>query len=196
MKTILYMAQSLNGYIAKQNGDTAWIGSSDKAVFKQKTLAARNVVMGRSTYEVMLSEGSFPLDGRLNVVMTREIKESDSDNVLFTNKTPGEVLDYMREQQFAEVMVIGGGKIAKSFLEQNLIQEIFVTIEPILLGKGVSFIEHGEFMEQGDLEVNLEFLDFMRISKNELQLHYKVVSEKILESDGGKENESVTESNL
>ena len=189
MKTILYLAQSLNGFIAKENGDTAWVGSEDKERFKNMTMKARNAVMGRNTYEIMQAEGDFPLDGRLNVVMTRNLQPS-TGNVMFTDKTPGEVIDFMKEQGFTETMVIGGGRIAKSFLEAGLIDELYITIEPVLFGKGVPLIG-GEFIEQGELEVNLEFLDFMRISENELQLHYRVKSTKEMESDTGKEIEEL-----
>jgi dihydrofolate reductase len=187
MKTILYMAQSLNGYIAKGNGDTAWIGSSDKAMFKEMTTKASNVVMGRNTYDIMQTEGAFPLPGRLNVVMTREARPSEA-NVLFTGMPPAEVLDYLRKQGYVETMVVGGGKIAKSFLEENLIDELYVTIEPIILGRGVSFLERDGFIEEGDLEITLELLETIKLSDSEVQLHYKVCKQKVLVADNGEEN--------
>ena len=183
------MAQSLNGYIAKSNGDSAWVGEADLARFREMTTKAGNVVMGANTYEYLQTGGDFPLPDRLNVVMTREIKESDDKKTIFTNKTPGEVLDLLRDQNFETAMVIGGGKIAKSFLEAGLIDELYVTVEPILFGRGIPFIESGEFMEEGDLEIGLEFLDFTMISENEIQLHYSVRKSQTLESDRGEENE-------
>ena len=175
MKTILYMAQSLNGYIAKDNGDMAWIGKADKEKFMADTKAAGNIVMGRNTYEAMAADGSFPLPDRLNVVMTRELKESNGQHVLFTDKSPAEILDLLKDQKFEQAMIVGGGKIAKSFLEQGLIAEIFVTIEPVILGRGVEFVERGEFVEEGDLESKLKLLEIIRLSEDELQLHYRIV---------------------
>ena len=191
MKTILYMAQSLNGYIAKDNGDSSWVGSADLKRFKVMTQQAGNVVMGRNTYEYLQTGGDFPLPGRLNVVMTRELKESDTDQILFTNKSPAEVLEYLRGQKFTEAMVIGGGKLAKSFLEENLIDELLVTIEPVILGRGIQFVERGEFVEAGDLEVQLRLIDIQKISENEIQLHYAVIRDQVLESDSGNESAEV-----
>lgn len=189
MKTILYMAESLNGYIAKENGDTSWIGKSDQKVFAEATKRAGNLVMGRNTYEAMVADDNFPLPGRLNVVMTREMKEADNDQVLFTNMSPGDVVNYLKDKNFEEIMIVGGGRLAKSFLEQKLIDEIFVSVEPVILGRGVPFVERGEFVEAGDLEVNLKLLEIIQLSESEIQLHYEVVKEEVLESDLGKEIE-------
>src|ERR1700761_8047481 len=112
MKTILYMAQSLNGYIAKGNGDSSWVGNSDLKKFKEMTTKAGNVIMGRNTYENLQLGGQFPLPGRLNVVMTRNVLPS-TEKVIFMNREPGGVLNYLQDQGFETAMVIGGGKIAK-----------------------------------------------------------------------------------
>ena len=186
------MAQSLNGYIAKDNGDTSWVGSDDLKHFEEVTTNAGNVVMGRNTYEMLQSNGEFPLKNRLNVVMTSEnFIVPENDNVVFTTMSPGEVVDFLREKNYDQAMVIGGGRIAKSFFEAGLIHEVYVTIEPVIFGRGVSFIESDNFVEGEDLEVGLELLETVQLSDNEIQLHYRVKNESVFTSDEGNESEDV-----
>lgn len=179
MRTILYMAQSLNGYIAKENNDTSWIGSSDLRRFQELTTKAGNVVLGSLTYEVMKAEGQFPLPNRTCVVMTHNVlahSAEQSDQVIFTDGTPGEVVAMLSKKGFEEIMVIGGGKLNKSFLEQDLIDEIYITMEPIIFGQGIHLIDPTDFIGGlPELEVRLELLETYEVSKDEIQLHYRVL---------------------
>jgi dihydrofolate reductase len=177
MKTILYMTQTLNGYIAKENGDSSWASSADLRRFKELTTKAGNMVMGSNTYEVLKTEENFPLADRMSIIMTRDVLSratDQSEGVIFTDRSPSEVISLMIEKGFEEVMVIGGGKINKSFLEQELIDEIYVTIAPFMLGRGIHFIDPSEFIEQQELQVDLELLETLPLGENELQLHYRV----------------------
>jgi dihydrofolate reductase len=188
MKIILYMAQSLNGFIAKENDDVSWIGKADKQKFEQETKRAGNLVMGRNTYEAMQADGNFPLRGRLNVVMTRDLPpEPAGKDFLFTSLPPGEVVNYLQGEGFEQAMIVGGGKLAKSFLEEQLIDELYVTVEPVLFGHGVPFIESGDFLEEENLQANLKLLEVIKLSEDEIQLRYLVKKVQELVSDTGEE---------
>jgi dihydrofolate reductase len=170
MKVILYMAQSLDGFIARENGETDFIGTADLKRFKEMSLKAGNVVMGRYTYQVIQREKQFPLPDRYNVVMTRQLTDrTDNDRILFTGERPKQVLEMLKEKQFEEAFIIGGGRLARSFLEEKLIDEIYITIEPIILGKGIPLVPNHD-----PLNLQLELLETYSISPHELQLHYQV----------------------
>lgn len=183
------MAQSLNGYIAKENDDMSWIGKADKQRFEQETKKAGNVVMGRNTYEVMQTDGEFPLRGRLNVVMTRDLPaEPAGKDFLFTSIPPGEVVNYLQGEDFERIMIVGGGKLAKSFLEAGLIDELYLTVEPVILGRGVPFLESQDFLEEGNLQIDLKLLEVINLSEDEIQLHYQVKKTESFTSAVGEEN--------
>ena len=74
----------------------------------------------------------------------------------------------MKGKGFTSALVGGGGKLNASFMKENLVDEIYLDVEPVVLGKGVKLFDDGEF------EKSLELLVIKKISKDEIQLHYKV----------------------
>ena len=72
-------------------------------------------------------------------------------------------------KDFKEVIVAGGSILNNSFLEENLIDEIYVDIEPIIITEGLPLFK-GKLYEK-----NLKLLGQNKISDNEIQLHYKVI---------------------
>lgn len=75
----------------------------------------------------------------------------------------------MHEQGFETIMVCGGGGLNTSFMKENLIDEIYLDIEPIIFGKGIKLFEDSNF------EAKLKLLGVKKLSSNEIQLHYKVI---------------------
>lgn len=117
MKVILYMAVSVNGLITGENDDTSWVSEEDFAGQEKVAREAGNIIYGRRTYEIGLKEKSVPVSGCLNVVMTGDTKSvGDSKNFLFTNKSPKDVVDLLREKGFSKIVVAGGSHLNSSFL--------------------------------------------------------------------------------
>lgn len=144
MKVILYAAISADGFIADNLGKTDFVGSGDWSRFKQVAKHCGNAIMGRKTYEVMHREGEFPLAGCLNVVMTTRkslLAKGESDKVLFTNETPIGVIRHLEEKGCAKALIAGGAKTFTSFMALDLINEIYLTVEPVILGRGLKLFE-------------------------------------------------------
>ena len=169
MKVVLYMAITANGYIAKEDGDTSWVSDSDWGRFIELTKKFRNMVIGRKTYEAMLKEGQFPLADCHNIVMTsRDIENKWGEKVIFTNESPREVMKLVEETGCADVLLAGGGHLNGSFMAKGLVDEIYLTIEPIVFGKGIKLFSDTDF------ENKLELADPPKAEGNEIQLHYRV----------------------
>lgn len=169
MKTILYMAISINGYIARENGNSEWPSPEDYDGFDLYSKKAENVIIGKTTYEQASKEGIFPFPGRLNIVMTHQkIANKFGDQVLFTDKSPNEILKLLEDKGFTTTFVGGGGHINALFMKEKLIDEIYLDVEPIVFGKGIKLFEDQDF------EFNLELLGVKHLNKNTVQLHYKV----------------------
>lgn len=169
MKTILYMGISPNGYIAKENGDSEWTSEEDLQGFYSQSKKAGNIIMGRNTYQSAIDYGYFPFPEAVNVVMTHQPLENKwGDKVIVTDKSPKEVLEMLSEKSFNEAFIAGGGKLNSSFMKDGLIDEIYLDVEPLLLGKGIPVFALEDF------EYELELLEVSKLSEQTVQLHYKV----------------------
>lgn len=164
------MAITPNGFIAKENGDSSWTSEADQRRYDELSQAAGNVLIGRKTYEALKAQNLFPLPGRYNVVIThQENLLADSADVLITNKSPREVLDHLQAKGFETAFVAGGGELNGAFLSAGLIDELYLTVEPLVFGKGIKLF--GDL----DFENKLELIEVTKLSDNEIQFHYRVL---------------------
>ena len=134
-KVILYMAISLNGMIAKSDDNTSWISKEEWDSYSLAVRTAGNLIVGHRTYEILTKQPEFSefKDVKL-VVVTQENFQTLAPNHLVA-KSPKEALELLKN--FEEVVVAGGGTLNASFGEESLIDEIFIDIEPIILGQGI-----------------------------------------------------------
>ena len=72
MKIILYMGISVNGYIAREDGDSEWTSEEDLNGFYVHSKKAGNIIMGRNTYLAALKSGYFPFPDALNIVLSNQ----------------------------------------------------------------------------------------------------------------------------
>lgn len=169
MKIILYMATTVNGFIAKEDGNTDFVSDVEWKSFHGITAQTRNIIIGRKTYEIMKKGNEFSkLDSVKVVVVSGKIIKTDDENH-FIVVSPEEAIEFLEKDGFREALIVGGGILNASFMEKNLIDEIYLDIEPIVFGKGI------RLFEKSNLEKNLELLGVKKISQNELQLHYRVI---------------------
>ncbi len=162
----MYMASTLNGFIAKENDDTSWISNEEWDSYSARIRKAGNLIVGRRTYYILTKQPEYSelKDVKLVVVSHQDIQKVDRDHIVVT--TPRESLEILKD--YEEVVIAGGGILNASFVEENLVDEIYIDIEPILFGKGI-ILFNGE-----DCERRLKLIDIKKITKNEVQLHYLV----------------------
>lgn len=162
------MAQSVNGFIAKQNDDTPWSNEEWKS-FNKKVQECGNVVIGSRTFKLMQEQiGSKAFKKIKVVVVTSKKHDTFFENVMFVGK-PNEALDILKKLKFKTVFMGGGATLNSSFLKQGLVDEVYFDIEPKIFSKGIPFFST-------DIkDVNLKLLNMLKIGRNSIQLHYKVV---------------------
>ena len=166
MKVILYMAISANGLIAKSDDDTSWISQEE---WNSYSLAVRNagcLIVGRRTYHILTKQPEFAefKDVKL-VTVSKDDFVLSSQNHLIAH-SPKEALKLLKD--YDEVIVAGGGILNASFMAENLIDEIYLDIEPIAIGEGIPIFKGKNF------EQELKLLGQKKITDNEIQLHYEV----------------------
>jgi len=140
-KVILSLAMSLDGYIAKPNGDVAWLKSvpnPDKtdhgfSGFYQKI---DTTIMGNNTYKEILGFGiPFPFPDKENYVISRTNKV-DTEFVHFTSDIIN-LVKTLKAKSGKDIWLIGGGQINTECLNQGLIDELLIRIVPIVIGEGL-----------------------------------------------------------
>ncbi|MGH2486530.1 MAG: dihydrofolate reductase family protein [Ktedonobacterales bacterium] len=165
MRVLAIAAISADGYIARtQRDDVSWSSSEDKRMFAATSRHAGVVVMGRKTFDSMPG----PLPDRLQVVMTStpESFQSLPGRVEFTANDPRAILRDLAERQFQEVIIGGGGAVYSQFVSAGLLDELWLTIEPLLFGAGVPLLRGSP------LERRMRLVSVTQLAPNTLQLKY------------------------
>jgi dihydrofolate reductase len=160
------MAISVDGYIALKNDETPWSDSSWKK-FISKVDDAQNLVIGRRTYEIMKEDGFeiFSNLKELYVVSSTKINDSKVNTVT----DPGLAISQLSRKGFKEVIFAGGTQLNQSVLENELIDELHLDIEPVILGSGI------RLFEKDVSTFSLKIITNELIPDNVLHLEYEVV---------------------
>ena len=154
-KVIFRLANSLDNYIARQDGTYDWILSSEETASAMTEFwkSIDTVVIGRKTYEPVLKSGTpFPtFPGIRNYVLSRTLKESPDKNIEVIRKDAVEFIRKLKTEKGKDIFVMGGGMLARPLFEANLIDEVGLNIHPVLLGSGIPLFH--EMSHQIDLEL-------------------------------------------
>ncbi|HEY4503611.1 MAG TPA: dihydrofolate reductase family protein [Candidatus Paceibacterota bacterium] len=135
MRTFIIAAISADGYIAKDEKHPAfWTSKADKTRFVRLTKEAGIIVMGSNTYTTLPR----PLKERVNIVYSRTKK---FEGVEMTQKEPRELLKELEYRGFKTVAICGGSHIYNMFMKAGVVDTIYLTIEPIIFGKGIRLFD-------------------------------------------------------
>lgn len=162
MKCSLYMAIAANGMVATGQGETPW-GEASWENFIAFTEKHGNLIIGSTTHKVMKEEGSLDLvrGNPKIVIVSQQAQDIDGADIA---SSPQDALNLLKDQ---EVVVLGGGPtLATAFISQDLVDEIYLDVEPVLLGKGMELITE-------KLNRRLTLLDINQYDVG-ITLHYKV----------------------
>ena len=166
INVILYMAISANGYIAKENDNVEWLSEESWKSYQNMTKAIHCSVIGRKTYDLMPTEEF--LEGCLYIILTNQKGLKPKNPTAIFVSTPQEAIKLAQEKGFSRVLVAGGSTINRSFMEQKLIDEVYLDVEPTIFGKGIPLFHPGDF------ECSLILLGTNNLNTHTVQLHYKV----------------------
>ena len=168
-------ANSLDNYFARKDDSVDWLmwGEEAAAVMSDFWKTIDTVVMGRRTFEVALrmggSGGAYP--GMKGYVFSRTMKQSTKKkvkNVEIISEDAAEFVRKLKSQEGKDICVLGGGLLAKSLFEADLIDEIGFNVHPVLLGSGIPV-----FHEMNH-QINLELLDCKAFKNGTLMVSYRV----------------------
>lgn len=167
MRVIALAAMTADGRIARDDHDAvAWSSREDRRMFVTVTRSAGVVILGRVTYELLPG----PLAGRLVVVLTShpERYAARPGEVEFSSAPLPELLADLSGRGYAEAVVAGGAAVYSAFLAAGLVDEFWITVEPLIFGAGVPLVRDTV------LEVRLRLFEVVRLSERTVQLKYRV----------------------
>jgi dihydrofolate reductase len=163
-KIILYVATSIDGFIARKNGSVDWLtkynNSGEDFGYKEFLDSVETVILGNTTYR----EFKAPYENKKCYVFSRK-NTGKENNITYVNTDVKEFTDGLSENE--NIWLVGGADIAKEFLKNNLIDEFIITIIPIVLGEGIPLFA------QGCGEHKLKLLNTKSYDSGVVQLHYQ-----------------------
>ena len=171
MKVILYMAQTINGIIARNNYEEDFLSHENWKVFLGLAKDMGCFVVGRKTYEEVKKWKDYNFD-KINA--TKIIISNSPDFKLDKGYTlatsPEEAIKKASKLGFKKILLTGGGTINSAFMKNGLVDEIIIDIEPFVLGNGI------RILSQEDFESRLKLLNVTKLKSEIIQLHYKIIS--------------------
>jgi dihydrofolate reductase len=102
-------------------------------------------IMGRKTYEVgkKLSGGKIDTMGIKTYVMSQTLPPGELEGLIFTRKSAKEIVTEIRASSGKDIWMMGGGELARVFLAEDLIDELYLGIIPTLIGEGIPLFPPG-----------------------------------------------------
>lgn len=171
MNTIVYIGTSLDGFIAREDGDISWLVKFESTVrddYNEFISKIDAIVIGRGTFEKVFSFPSWPYEKKVFVLSTRlkEVPVMLREKVTLLSMGPEELLSYLSNEGFSNIY-IDGGKVIQGFLRKDCIDELIITKAPVLIGRGIPLF--------ADLAADLQFkhIETRVFSNGLVKSHYK-----------------------
>jgi dihydrofolate reductase len=136
-KVVLFIATSLDGFIAGKDGNIDWLYTDGDFGYTEFLKSIDTTLMGHNTYKDILQFGTFPYPDKKNYVFTRQKREADSNPVTFITGGVANFVSCLKSEKGKNIWLIGGGQINSILLNNNLIDQMIISIHPKVLGEGI-----------------------------------------------------------
>lgn len=168
---VLYIACSIDGYIAGPNGELDFLSQVEKQGedygYQEFVNSVDTVIMGRKTYDKVLSFGiPFPHADKTCYIVTRSAKPSKDSVHFYTGNLKTLVTD-LKSKEGKTIFIDGGAELVALLLEENLVDDIIVSIIPSILGDGIRL-----FKTQNTAS-SWELVSAKTFDTGLVQLHYR-----------------------
>lgn len=170
MKVILYCASTVNGFIGTINGNSDWVSPEDVISFNTLCRQIGCVIIGYHTFEIFneLPPNEWPNSLGPHIVLTSKSSLNTSHPSVNIAHSPTSALDLASSLGFTSVVIAGGSHTFSSFMQESLIDELFIDIEPLAFGEGLPMFTPNNF------ETKLELINTKSLSPHTFQIHYQV----------------------
>lgn len=153
LKASVFIATSLDGYIAGRDGNLDWLDAANKTVpagedcgYSAFMETIDFLIMGRNTFEQVLSFGEWPYAEKPVIVLSSnkiKIPENISKTVSWSSESPKELYNRLANKG-AKRLYVDGGITIQGFIAEGLINDLTITLIPIFLGSGIPLFGNSE----------------------------------------------------
>jgi dihydrofolate reductase len=172
-KLSLFIATSLDGYIAKPNNDLSFLKLVEKEGedygYAEFTANIDTIIVGRKTYDYVLKEigSSHYENGERKVFVITRTEKPSVGNTTFYSGNLAELIQQLKSESGKNIYCDGGAEIINELLKHDVIDEFIISVIPILLGNGTRLFQDGRAEQQ------LAFISSKSFETGLVQLHYK-----------------------
>ncbi len=151
-KVSLFIAMSLDGYIADKKGGVDWFNGQDSGTETEDGYSTfiqdvDTVLMGWNTYHqivTQLSPDQWVYPDQTSYVFTHR-QLPPTDNIHFSSQAPWKILQQLKKQAGKKIWICGGRNLIRQLMEKDLIDEYNISVIPTILGSGIPlFHQHPE----------------------------------------------------
>jgi dihydrofolate reductase len=144
-KIVLGLGVSLDGYIARPDGSVDFLFMPKDYSMAPFFKTVDTAFMGRKTYEagLRMSGGKFSNYGLTCYVLSRTLEPGELPGVTIVNTPPKLFVESLRKQKGKNIWHMGGGELARAFLQDDLIDELYLGVVPKLIGEGIPLFPPG-----------------------------------------------------
>ena len=150
-KVIVYIAMSLDGYVADKSGSVSWLngdGSDPENMGSYPVFieTVDTVILGYTTYHQIVTELSpdvWPYESKKSCVLTHRPHEN-TENITFVDENLVDLITRLKAQDGKDIWICGGASIVNQAIKHNLVDEFCVTLIPTIIGGGISLFSTQE----------------------------------------------------
>lgn len=168
-KIRLFIAASLDGYIARTSGDIDWLFTDADYGYTEFYEQIDTLLMGRKTYEQVLTFGEYPYQDKKAYIFSQRRPPETQEFVEFITDNWITFLRQLREQPGRDIWLVGGGQLIHFCFKENFVDELILAIHPFILGSGIPLI-----IQDKSLEVQLTLKQVQTYESGLLQVFYDV----------------------
>jgi dihydrofolate reductase len=169
-KLVLYIAMSLDGYIAKPNDDLGFLSIVEQEGqdygYQEFIDTVDTVIMGRKTLDHLIAMGySYPHTDKIVYIISRT-ERPDAGTLRYYSGNLKDLVLKLKGEPGKNIFCDGGAEIVNALLKENLIDEFIISVIPVILGDGVRLFKGGR------PELSLRLIRCQYFDKGLVQLHY------------------------
>jgi dihydrofolate reductase len=172
-KVKLFIASSLDCYIAREGGGIDWLFTDDDYGYTKFYDSIDTIIVGRKSYDQSLAFDEYPYKGKKVYVFTRKKvrKNNNEQDVEYIDTNIEDFVTSLTHSVGKDIWLLGGGEIVSVLLNAGLVDEIILSIHPIILGTGIPLFRDIQ------KEVNLKLENSLSFDSGLTQLCYKVLKD-------------------
>ena len=172
-KLVIFIATSLDGYIAKPNDDLSFLklveNEGEDYGYAEFMANIDTIILGRKTYDYVIKQiGSSHYDnGQRDVYVITRTERPSAGRTIFYTRNISQLVNRLKSEKGKSIYCDGGAEVINELLKHDLIDEFIISVIPILLGDGTRLFKDGR------PEQTLEFITVKTFETGLTQLHYK-----------------------